>query len=281
MASASCFAGLPLTRPLIMGIVNVTPDSFSDGGDRLRPADAIAAGMAQRAAGADIVDIGGESTRPNAEPVSIAEEQDRVLPVIEGLAAEGVAISIDSRNAATMAAALDAGARIVNDVTALTGDPESLALVVARQAPVVLMHMQGEPRTMQQAPHYEDVVAEVTGFLAERAAACEAAGVARRDICLDPGIGFGKTMDHNLALLAGLDRLAALGYPVLLGASRKSFLGRLAGGVEPKARGPASLAAGLAGVRRGARILRVHDVAETRQALAVWTAIGEAGAEDS
>ncbi len=281
MTTAPSFAGLPLTHPLIMGIVNVTPDSFSDGGDRLDPENAIAAGLAQSEAGADIVDIGGESTRPNADPVSPQEEQARVLPVIEGLAKQGVLVSIDSRNAATMAAAIDAGAAIVNDVTALTGDPESLALVAARRVPVILMHMRGKPQTMQQAPRYDDVLAEVAAYLGQRAAACEAAGVARQDICLDPGIGFGKTLAHNLALIAGLDRLAALGYPILLGASRKSFLGRLAGGVEPKARGPGSLAAGLAGLQRGAGILRVHDVTETRQALAVWTAIGEAGTDSN
>lgn len=274
---ASAFAGLALTRPLIMGIVNVTPDSFSDGGDRFDPAMAIAAGLAQRAAGADLVDIGGESTRPDAEPVSPGEEQRRVLPVVRGLAGEGIAVSIDTRHAETMAAALDAGARIVNDVTALTGEAASLPLVARRRAPVVLMHMRGDPQTMQKAAHYEDVVAEVRDYLAARAAACEAAGIARADICLDPGIGFGKTLKHNLALLAGLRELAALGYPLLIGVSRKSFIGRLSGGAAPKERTPGSIAAALAAVTRGAAMLRVHDVAETAQALTVWRAIETAG----
>ncbi len=272
-----CFAGLSLARPLVMGIVNVTPDSFSDGGDRFRLEDAVAAGLAQHAAGADLVDVGGESTRPRAEAVAPEEEQRRVLPVIEALARRGVPVSIDTRHAATMAAALDAGARVVNDVTALTGDPQSLALVAARGAPVVLMHMQGTPETMQQAPAYDDVVEEVARYLLARAQACEAAGLAREAICLDPGIGFGKTLEHNLALLAGTERLAGLGYPVMIGVSRKSFIGRLAGGAAPKERAPGSIAAALFALSRGARLLRVHDVAETRQALAVWSAVAAAG----
>ncbi|GAB5469485.1 MAG: hypothetical protein Kilf2KO_25150 [Rhodospirillales bacterium] len=276
LEKAGSFAGLSLARPAIMGIVNVTPDSFSDGGDRLDPGVAIAAGLEQRAAGADLVDVGGESTRPNADPVSPDEEQRRVLPVIRGLADQGVAVSIDTRHAATMAAALDAGASLVNDVTALTGDRAALALVAERRAPVVLMHMRGDPLTMQQDPQYRDVVAEVADYLRARAEACREAGVRREDICLDPGIGFGKTQAHNLALLAGTERLAALGYPLLIGVSRKSFIGRLAGGAAPKERGPGSLAAGLAALQRGAAILRVHDVAETRQALAVWQAIAKA-----
>lgn len=260
-----------------MGIVNVTPDSFSDGGDRFRHDDAIAAGLAQRAAGADIIDIGGESTRPRAQPVTVEEEIRRVVPVVRALAEEGAVVSIDSRNAATMAAALDAGARLVNDVSALTGDPAALEVVAAQSAPVVLMHMQGSPETMQQAPHYDDVVQEVADYLLARARACEAAGLAREQICLDPGIGFGKTMAHNLALLAATERLAGLGYPLLIGVSRKSFIGRLAGNAEPKERAPGSIAAALYSVARGAKILRVHDVAETVQALAVWQAIEAAG----
>ncbi len=274
--AAKTFAGLSLSRPLIMGIVNVTPDSFSDGGDRYQSEAAIAAGLSQHAAGADLVDIGGESTRPNAEPVSSEEEQRRVLPAVRALSEAGVPVSIDTRHAETMAAALDAGARVVNDVTALTGDPKSLALVAARRAPVILMHMQGTPQTMQRAPHYSDVVSEVGTYLLARAQACEAAGVARHDICLDPGIGFGKAIDHNLALLAGLEQLADLGYPLLVGVSRKAFIGRLAGGAEPKARAPGSIAAALACIGKGAAIVRVHDVAETAQALAVWSAIESA-----
>lgn len=272
------FAGLPLSRPLVMGIVNVTPDSFSDGGLTFEPERAVAAGLAQVEAGADIVDVGGESTRPGASPVDPAEERRRVVPVVRALAAAGVVVSLDSRHAATMAAALDAGARIVNDITALTGDPDSLALAARRRAPVVLMHMQGEPQSMQAAPHYGDVVAEVTTYLARRAVACEAAGVAGEDICLDPGIGFGKTLEHNLALLAGLPRLVGLGYPVLVGVSRKAFIGRLSGGLPAERRTPGSLAAGLAALQAGAQILRVHDVAETRQAVDVWQAIRTAAA---
>ncbi len=271
--ATAVFAGFTLARALVMGIVNVTPDSFSDGGDRYLAEAAIAAGMAQRDAGADIVDIGGESTRPRAAPVSPEEEQRRVLPVVSALAEAGVAVSIDTRHAATMAAALDAGARIVNDVTALTGDPAALALVAERRVPVVLMHMQGSPETMQQAPQYDAVVREVGDYLLARARACEAAGLAPGDICIDPGIGFGKTMEHNLALLAGLDQLVDLGYPVMIGASRKSFIGRLAGGAEPKQRAPGSIAAALSSIAKGAKILRVHDVAETAQALAIWSAI--------
>lgn len=279
-AETTAFAGLSLSRPLIMGIVNVTPDSFSDGGDRFQAETAIAAGLAQHDAGADLVDIGGESTRPNAEPVSPEEEQRRVLPVVQALASAGVPVSIDTRNAQTMAAALDAGARIVNDVTALTHDPGALPLVAERKVPVILMHMRGTPQTMQQDPQYDDVVGEVADYLLKRAKACEAVGIAAQDICLDPGIGFGKTMAHNLALLAGLERLVDLGYPLLIGVSRKAFIGRLAGGAEPKTRSPGSIAAALAAIAKGAAILRVHDVAETAQALAVWSAI-EAAAQDS
>lgn len=275
MSSAATFAGLSLERPAIMGIVNVTPDSFSDGGDRYDPAAAIAAGRAMREAGAAILDVGGESTRPGAEPVGVEEECARVLPVIEALAGEGALVSIDSRHAAVMRAAVEAGAAIVNDVTALTGDPESLGTVAALQAPAILMHMQGEPRTMQADPRYGDVVAEVRDFLAERAAACEAAGIARANICIDPGIGFGKTVAHNLALLKHLDALVALGYPVLIGASRKAFIGKLSRGEAPKQRLGGSLAVALAAAERGAAILRVHDVAETAQALALWRAIFE------
>ncbi len=270
------FAGLPLTRPLVMGIVNVTPDSFSDGGDLFDPDNAIRRGQEMLAAGADILDIGGESTRPGAAPVTVAEEIRRVVPVIKALAKQGAVISIDSRNAATMAAALDAGARIVNDVTALTHDPAALPLVAARKAPVVLMHIQGTPQTMQQAPHYDDVVRDVRDWLADRCAACRAAGVAAGDIAIDPGIGFGKTVAHNVALIRHLEALVALGYPVLLGVSRKSMIGALSRNEAPKQRLPGSLAAALAGVQRGAAILRVHDVAETVQALAVWQAIAAA-----
>lgn len=274
MGAPGRFAGLALDRPRLMGIVNVTPDSFSDGGRFLETEAAIAYGRALRAAGADILDVGGESTRPGASPVGEAEEKARVVPVVKALAAEGALVSIDSRHASVMAAALDAGARVVNDVTALEGDPDTLALVAEREVPVVLMHMRGDPGTMQNDPRYNDVVAEVRDYLERRVAACTAAGIPRERIAVDPGIGFGKTVEHNLALIRHLDRLADLGCAILLGASRKSFIGALSKGEPATERLPGSLAAALAGVARGADILRVHDVAATAQALAVWGRIG-------
>ncbi len=275
MDSIANFAGVSLERPRIMGIVNVTPDSFSDGGDRFDTATAIAAGRRMLDEGADILDIGGESTRPGADPLGVEEEAARVLPVIEALAAEGAAISIDSRHAAVQRAAVAAGARIVNDVTALAGDEESLRGAAELQVPVVLMHMQGEPRSMQADPRYDDVVAEVRDYLLGRAAACEAAGIRRQDIAIDPGIGFGKTVEHNLLLLRHLDVLTASGYPVLIGASRKAFIGKLSRGEAPKQRLAGSLAVALAAAERGARLLRVHDVTETAQALKLWAALAE------
>jgi dihydropteroate synthase len=272
---AARFAGLALSKPRIMGIVNVTPDSFSDGGEAFRVADALARGRAMLAAGADILDIGGESTRPGAEPVSVSEELDRVLPVIEALAADGALVSIDSRRAAVMRAAVGAGARIVNDVTALTGDPEALETVAGTDADLVLMHMQGEPQTMQANPTYEDAPAEIRDYLAARIETCEAAGIERGRIAVDPGIGFGKTLDHNLEILSRLDELHALGCPVVLGASRKTFIGRLSGVDEAAKRAPGSIAAALAARALGVQIFRVHDVAETRQALDVWEAIAD------
>jgi len=269
------FAGLALSKPRIMGIVNVTPDSFSDGGEAFRVSDALERGHAMLAAGADILDIGGESTRPGAEPVSISEELERVLPVIEGLVAAGALVSIDSRRAVVMRAAIAAGARIVNDVTALTGDAEALETVAATDADVVLMHMQGEPQTMQANPTYEDAPAEIRDYLAARIDACEAAGIGRVRIAVDPGIGFGKTLDHNLQILSRLDELHALGCAVVLGASRKTFIGRLSGVEDAARRAPGSIAAALAARARGVQIFRVHDVAETRQALDVWEAIAD------
>lgn len=271
------FAGLDGGQPRVMGIINVTPDSFSDGGDHFDPARAIADGLAMRDSGAAILDVGGESTRPGATPVPVDEEVRRIVPVVAGLARAGCLVSIDSRRAVVMAAALDAGARIINDVTALAGDPESPALAARRQVPVVLMHMQGEPQTMQRRPRYDDAPLDVYDSLAARIAACAAAGIPRARIAVDPGIGFGKSMAHNLRLLDQLAVLHGLGCAVVLGVSRKGFIGRLAGVEAAKARLPGSLAAALAGLVRGAQIVRVHDVAETRQALAVWTAI-EGGA---
>jgi dihydropteroate synthase len=267
------FAGLSLDRPLLMGIVNVTPDSFSDGGDFLRVEDAIAQGRRLLDDGADIVDIGGESTRPGSQPTPVEEEMARVLPVVTALADAGAVVSVDTRRAAVMRAAIEAGARIVNDVTALTGDPESLGVVAASDASVVLMHMQGEPATMQQAPSYDDAPAQIAAYLGARVAACRAAGIPDARIAIDPGIGFGKTIEHNLQLLARLDRIASVGVAVVVGLSRKGFIGRLSRGEPPKARDPGSIAGALAAVEGGAGILRVHDVAGTRQALSVWEAI--------
>jgi dihydropteroate synthase len=263
------FAGIALDRPLVMGVVNVTPDSFSDGGLHADTAEAIAHGRRLIAEGADIVDVGGESTRPGAAPVDPGEEERRVVPVIQALAASGAVVSVDTRNVPVMRAALRAGARIVNDVNALRA-PGAIACVREHKAAAVLMHMRGDPRSMQHAPHYDDVVGEVSAFLAERLASCRAAGMTDDQLCVDPGIGFGKTVDHNLALLRGLDRLAALGAPVLVGVSRKSFIAKLSRGEAPGDRLGGSLAAALWAVAHGAAILRAHDVAATAQALAIW-----------
>ena len=264
---------------LVMGILNVTPDSFSDGGRFLAAGDALAQARAM-AAGADILDIGGESTRPGAEPVAIEEEIARTAPVIAALRAGGMEtpISIDTRKTAVAAAALEAGAQVVNDVAALTYDPALGPLAAARGAPVILMHHQGTPETMQADPRYDDVLLDVYDWLAERLAAALALGIPRDRIALDPGIGFGKTVQHNLALLRGLSLFHGLGCPVLLGASRKRFIGSIGGGAEAQARMPGSVAVALAGVAQGVQMIRVHDVAETRQALLLWQAIngGEA-----
>jgi dihydropteroate synthase len=258
--------------PKLMGVVNVTPDSFSDGGLFLDPEAAIAHGHELVEQGAAILDIGGESTRPGAEPVEEAVELARVLPVIEGLAEAGAAISVDTSKAAVAAAALDAGAEIVNDVTALRGDPEMGAICAKRGATVVLMHMAGTPRTMQESPAYDDVVAEVRAFLTERLEAAIAAGIAEERIWLDPGIGFGKTAEHNMELLRRLGELADLGRPLLVGASRKSFIGKVDGS-SPGERLGGTIAASVLAAAEGAEVLRVHDVAEARQALAVATAV--------
>lgn len=271
------FGGVALDRAAgrvgVMAILNVTPDSFSDGGDRLDPAQAIEDGLRFVAEGADIVDVGGESTRPGAEPVAMEEELRRVLPVVEALAARGAIVSIDTRRAAVARACLDAGARIVNDVSALADDPDLLPLVARCDASVVLMHRRGRQEQQYEGPAYDDVVEDVAAFLLGRARACEAAGVARERIALDPGIGFGKTPAENLALIAGAGRLAETGYPVLVGASRKGFIGRLTGIKVPNRRDPASVWLAVEAARRGASIVRVHDVAGTRQALAVWAAM--------
>jgi dihydropteroate synthase len=265
-----------------MGIVNVTPDSFSDGGRLATLEAALAHARRLIAEGADILDVGGESTRPGAAPVSEGDEIGRVAPLIAALRAEtDIPISIDTMKPGVAAAACALGATIWNDVTALGGAPESLETAAELGCGVVLMHMQGEPRTMQAAPHYDDVVAEVSAFLAARAAAAMAAGVARETIWLDPGWGFGKTPAHNLDLLRGLPRIAALGFPVLFGASRKSSIATIAGDKSgPGERLGGSIALALAAAQAGAAVLRVHDVAETVQALAVERAISQAGGND-
>jgi dihydropteroate synthase len=260
-----------LSRPLIMGIVNVTPDSFSDGGHFQNSRQAIDHALMLAEQGADILDVGGESTRPGAAPVSVADELQRVLPVIEALAARGLAVSADTRKAGVMEAAVLAGAAMVNDVMALR-EPGAIEAVANSDAAVCLMHMQGEPQTMQTAPHYADVVTEVRDFLARRIAACEAAGIAHHRLVIDPGFGFGKALAHNLALLKNLDRLVDLDVPVLAGMSRKSMLGALTGRPVGE-REYAGVAAHLAAVARGARIVRVHDVAAMKDALKVWEAV--------
>ena len=264
--------------PQVMGIVNVTPDSFSDGGRHDDPGAALAHARALLAEGADILDIGGESTRPGADPVSEAEELARVLPVIQGLRPETRAlISIDTRKPAVARAALAAGADIWNDVSAL-GAPGAVEVAAEVGCQVVLMHMQGDPTTMQRAPHYADVVSEVLEFLRARAHGAMAVGVVREKIWLDPGIGFGKTLAHNLALLAHLDRFVALGFPVLLGASRKGMIQSLDSTARATTdRLGGSLATALAGAQAGVAAVRVHDVRETVQAFKVWSAILEAG----
>ena len=268
---------LPLTLPCVMGIVNVTPDSFSDGGLHAETESAVAHGLLLAAQGAAILDIGGESTRPGSEPVSAADELGRVVPVIARLAAESPAlISIDTTKAEVAQAALDAGAGLVNDITALRGDPAMAALVAERGCPVCLMHMLGEPRTMQDDPRYDDVVGEVIAFLEERLAAAVAAGVREEQVLLDPGIGFGKTLDHNLLLLRHLDRVAALGRPVVLGASRKRFIGALLG-ATPADRAMGTVATTVLGLAAGAAVVRVHDVRANVEVLRVAQAILEAG----
>jgi dihydropteroate synthase len=259
-------------EPIVMGVVNVTPDSFSDGGAWLDAGSAIAHGLELVEQGAQILDVGGESTRPGAEPVSEAEELRRVVPVVEELAGARARLSVDTSKAAVAAAALAAGATIVNDVTALRGDPTMAALVAERGCDVCLMHMLGEPRTMQRNPTYGDVVADVKAFLAARLEFAVAQGIAEERIWLDPGIGFGKTIDHNLELLRRLDELVDLGRPLVIGTSRKAFLGTITGRHDPRDRIAATIATNVLALARGARIFRVHDVAEARDALAVAAA---------
>ena len=259
---------LPLERPLVMGVVNVTPDSFADGGKFRDPEAAVSRARAMIDEGVDLVDVGGESSRPGAAPVDEAEELGRVLPVVEAL--HGFPVSVDTRRPNVMRAALAAGASMINDIQALSA-PGALEAVAASGCGVCLMHKKGEPETMQEDPRYDDVLAEVRGYLAGRIAACEAAGIARERMAADPGFGFGKTVQHNLTLLKRLPELAGLGVPLLVGWSRKSSLGRITGR-DTGERLASSLAAALLALLGGARILRVHDVKETRDLVLVWDA---------
>jgi len=266
-------AGLTLTTPRIMGVVNVTPDSFSDGGLYNETDQAISHAAQLALAGADIVDIGGESTRPGAEAVDDDDECRRVLPVIEGLKGNRAKISIDTRKASVMAAASGAGADIINDVSALTYDPESMSTAKSCNLPVVLMHAKSDPKSMQSEAVYDDVLLEVFDYLAARIEACENAGIPRERLIADPGIGFAKHLEHNLRLCEGLSLFHSLGIPLMVGVSRKSFIGTVTGEKDPRKRSPGSIAAALAGLAQGVQIVRVHDVEATVQARAVWQAV--------
>jgi dihydropteroate synthase len=259
-----------------MGVINVTPDSFSDGGLHLAPSEAIAAGRAMAEAGADLVDVGGESTRPGASPVDADEEIRRVVPVVSALATAGLVVSIDTSKPEVARAAIDAGAELVNDVTAAASEG-MVELLASSGAGVVLMHMKGTPRTMQDDPVYADVVSEVAGFLADRARQVIGGGVDPASVAIDPGIGFGKTTSHNLELIDGLSRLVEHGYPVVLGASRKTFLGKITGIADPGARDGATAVVTALGFERGARVFRVHDVVSSRAALSLAAAIVDGG----
>lgn len=267
--------GLGFDQPRIMAVLNVTPDSFSDGGRHVGGDEALEAAWRMAAEGADILDIGGESTRPGADPVVAEEEIARVVPVIAALRAGGFSlpISVDTRNAVVARAAFDAGADLLNDVSALTHDPSSLDLAVTSKCPVCLMHAQGDPKNMQNAPAYDDVLLDVADWIESRVTAAEAAGIGRLQILVDPGIGFGKTLDHNLTLVRGLSILHGTGCAILFGASRKRFIGAIGGASDPLDRMPGSIAVALEALRQGAQMIRVHDVKETRQAVALWAAL--------
>ena len=268
---------IPLDRPLLMGVVNTTPDSFSDGGRFHQTDAAVAHGLEMAAAGADIIDVGGESTRPGADPVAFAEEIDRTIPVIRRLVADGLVVSIDTTKPDVARAALEAGAAIVNDVDG-TSDLRMREVVAESSAGVVVMHMQGTPRTMQVDPSYDDVIGDIRSFLDARTRALTDSGVDSAAIVIDPGIGFGKTVNHNLTLLNRLDSFATLGFPVMIGASRKRFLGTLTDRPDPADRDPASAVAAAVGVLRGARIVRVHNVALSLEAVKVaWAIVREEG----
>ena len=270
---AETFAGLVLAQPVVMGIINVTPDSFSDGGEVFHPDQAIQRGWDMVAGGAGILDIGGESTRPGANPVSIDEEIRRVVPVIEALSDCGAVISIDTRHSDVMVAAARAGAGIINDVTALTHDHRSVGVASELGVPVILMHMQGNPENMQAAPYYENAPVEVRDYLMSRVETCVNAGIARENIAVDPGIGFGKSLEHNLQILNRIELLGEIAGPVVLGVSRKSFIAKVCGEGDPHKRVPGSLAAAVLARQQGVQIFRVHDVEETVQALSIADAI--------
>jgi len=260
-------------RTALVGVLNVTPDSFSDGGRYLDPENAIARGVKLAEEGADLIDIGGESSRPGARPVSAEEELERVVPVIRGLRrALSVPLSIDTYKARVARVALEEGVDVVNDISAMRFDPEMVRVIAAAKVPVVLMHMQGTPRTMQERPYYRDVVEEVKGFLQERIEFALESGVGPEQILVDPGIGFGKELEHNLALLRGLPALASLGRPILVGPSRKTFIGKILG-VGPEERLEGSLAAAVAAVLAGANMIRIHDVREARRAIGIADAL--------
>lgn len=272
--------GLTFDRTQVMGVVNVTPDSFSDGGDHMRPDQAVAHAIDLIDSGADLLDIGGESTRPGAQPVSLGEELDRILPVIRGLASMPVPLSVDTRKAAVMEQAAKAGVALINDVSALTHDPQAMATIAAGDLPVILMHSLDDPQVMQDDPRYEDVALDIFDYLRDRIDACVAAGIDRNRILVDPGIGFGKTLAHNLALLEQLTLFHGLGCPLVLGVSRKRFIAAVSdeeqfgeeSATKPGNRLGGSLSAAMAGLAQGVQILRVHDVAETVQAAKVWKA---------
>ena len=265
-----------LDQPQVMGIINATPDSFSDGGSYAAAASAAEAGAVMASQGAAVIDVGGESTRPGAKEVWEGDEIERVLPVVQQLAAGGNAVSIDTRKSGVMSAAIGAGAGLVNDVSALLRDPQSAEVVAKAAVPVVLMHHRGDPATMQDAPQYDDVLVEVFEWLEDRIAVAEEAGIARDKILVDPGIGFGKSVAHNLELMNGLALLHGLGCPIVLGASRKRMIGALAGEAPADQRLPGSLALAIKAVEQGAQIIRVHDVPETVQALKVWRGLRDA-----
>ena len=271
----SPISGLDMNKAHLMGIVNVTPDSFSDGGDSFETSDAVTHARTMVDEGASIVDIGGESTRPGADQVTEKQEMERILPVFEELKGSGFIISVDTRNAATMAEAAEHGVHIINDVSALTHDPKSLTIAVDSALPVILMHAQGSPKDMQNNPTYGHVLVDIYDYLERRIAEAVSAGIDRSRIMIDPGLGFGKTLEHNVAIMSNLALFHGLGVPIVFGASRKSFIGTLSNVQQASRRRFGSVAAAIAAVSQGAQIIRVHDVRQTREALSVWNAIND------